>query len=178
MDKEIWKDIEGFEGFYQVSNLGRIKSLGGWCGSSKRKEKIRTLNHTKDGYLKVRLMYQGKDITCRVHRLVAKAFIPNPNNFETVNHKDGNKEINKVENLEWCDRDYQMEHAYKMRLKTSQKGSDNSNSKLTDDDIKYIRKVYKKYSKDFNTISLAKQFNVTNRVIGLIVRNKSYKNVK
>ena len=56
MDKEIWKDIEGFEGFYQVSNLGRIKSLGGWCGSSKRKEKIRTLNHTKDGYLKVRLM--------------------------------------------------------------------------------------------------------------------------
>lgn len=71
-----------------------------------------------------------------------------------------------------------MEHAYKMRLKTSQKGSDNSNSKLTDDDIKYIRKVYEKYSKDFNTVSLAKQFNVTNRVIGLIVRNKSYKNVK
>lgn len=178
MLEEIWKDIEGFNGFYQVSNLGRVKSLGGWCGTAKKKERIRTLSHTKDGYLKVRLMYKGKDITCRVHRLVAEAFIPNPKNLETVNHIDGNKENNVVNNLEWCDRTYQMEHAYKLKLKTSRLGSDNTNAKLTDEDIKYIKSVYKKYSREFNTVSLAKKFNVTNRVIGLIVNNKTYKNVK
>lgn len=177
-DKEIWKDIEGFEGFYQVSNFGRVRSLGGWCGTSKRKARIRKLNYTHDGYLKLRLMYKGKDITCRVHRLVADAFIPNPNNYETVNHIDGNKENNKVENLEWCDRGYQMEHAYKLKLKISNSGADNIHSKLTEDDIKYIRSVYKKYSRDFNTVSLAKKFGVSDRVIGLIVRNMSYKNVK
>ena len=178
MLEETWKDIEGFNGFYQVSNLGRVKSLGGWCGTAKKKERIRTLSHTKDGYLKVRLMYKGKDITCRVHRLVAEAFIPNPKNLETVNHIDGNKENNVVNNLEWCDRIYQMEHAYKLKLKTSRLGSDNTNAKLTDEDIKYIKSVYKKYSREFNTVSLAKKFNVTNRVIGLIVNNKTYKNVK
>ncbi len=178
MLEEIWKDIEGFNGFYQVSNLGRIKSLGGWCGTAKKKERIRILSHTKDGYLKVRLMYKGKDITCRVHRLVAEAFIPNPKKLETVNHIDGNKENNVVNNLEWCDRTYQMEHAYKLKLKTSRLGSDNANAKLTDEDIKYIKSVYKKYSREFNTVSLAEKFNVTNRVIGLIVNNKTYKNVK
>ncbi len=176
--KEIWKDIKGFEGFYQISSLGRIKSLGGWCGTAKRKEKIRSTSLTHDGYVKVRLLYQGQDKTMRVHRLVAEAFIPNPDNKDTVNHIDGNKQNNTISNLEWTNRTEQMLHAYNLGLKNSRVGSDNSNAKLTDGQVREIRKLYVPYSKEFGTVALAKMYNVTNRVIGLIVNNKSYKNVK
>ena len=127
--KEEWKDIEDFEGAYQISNLGRVKSLGGWRGTAKRKEKIRTIHSTHDGYAKVRLQHQGKDKTMRVHRLVAKAFIPNPKNMDTVNHIDGNKKNNKVSNLEWVDRTEQMIHAYKLGLKNKLYGKANGMSK-------------------------------------------------
>lgn len=175
---EEWKDIEGFEGFYQISNLGRVKSLGGWCGTAKRKEKIRSASLTQDGYVKVRLQHKGKDKTARVHRLVAEAFIPNPENKDTVNHIDGNKQNNAVSNLEWVDRTEQMLHAYDLGLKSSRVGSQNSNAKLTDEQVREIRKSYVPYSKEFGTVALAKKYGVTNRVIGLIVKNKSYKNVK
>lgn len=176
--KEIWKDIEGYEGFYQISNLGRVKSLGGWCGTAKRKEKIRSTSLTHDGYVKVRLIHQGKDKTMRVHRLVAEAFIANPKNKDTVNHIDGNKQNNMVSNLEWVDRTEQMIHAYGLGLKTSRVGSHNSNAKLTDEQVREIRKLYIPYSKEFGTVALAEKYGVTNRVIGLIVKNKAYKNAK
>lgn len=94
--KEIWKDIKGFEGIYQVSNLGRIKSL------HFKRELIMKLNLKKNGYYQVRLKNEGKSKDYLVHRLVAEAFIPNPNNYPQVNHIDENKQNNKVENLEWC----------------------------------------------------------------------------
>lgn len=175
---EEWKDIEGYEGFYQISNLGRVKSLGGWCGTSKRKEKIRSTSLTFDGYVKARLIHQGKDKTMRVHRLVAEAFIPNPENKDTVNHMDGNKQNNTVSNLEWVDRTEQMLHAYDLGLKTSRVGSHNSNAKLTDEQVREIRKNYIPYSKEFGTVALAEKYGVTNRVIGLVVKNKAYQNVK
>lgn len=175
---EIWKDIEGFEGIYQVSNFGRIKSLGGQKGTCLRKEKIRTISYTKDGYAKIRLQSGSIDKTCRVHRLVAQAFLPNPTNKETVNHKDGNKLNNHVDNLEWSDRHEQLLHAYSHNLKTSQKGHSNCNSKLTDEQVKEIRRLYVRNSKEFGTVALAKKYGVTNRVIGLIVNYKSYTNVK
>ena len=105
---EEWRDVEGFEGFYQISNLGRLKSRGGWCGTAKKKEAIRSTSFTRDGYEKTRLIYHGNDKTCRIHRLVAEAFIPNPDNKSTVNHIDGNKKNNCVSNLEWTDRKEQM----------------------------------------------------------------------
>lgn len=176
--KEEWKDIKGYEGFYQISNHGRVKSLGGWCGTVKRKEKIRSTSLTYDGYEKVRLIHQGKDKTMRVHRLVAEAFIPNPENKDTVNHIDGNKRNNIVSNLEWVDRSEQMTHAYRLGLKESRVGSHNSNAKLTDEEVREIRKSYVPYSKELGTVALAKKYGVTNRVIGLIVKNKAYKNVK
>lgn len=176
--EEVWKDIKGFEGFYQVSNFGRVKSLGGWCGSAKRQEKIRATSLTKDGYVKVRLMRSGKDKTMRVHRLVAEAFIPNSEGKDTVNHIDGDKQNNKVSNLEWVDRSEQMYHAYKLGLKNPQTGIKNPNAKLTDDQVREIRKLYVPYSKEYNTVALANKYGVTNRVIGLIVRGKAYKDVK
>ena len=166
--KEIWKDIDGFNGFYQVSNLGEVRSRNG----------VRSLSFTKDGYVKVRLNCEGKDKTSRVHRLVAEAFIDNPNGYDTVNHIDGDKTNNKVSNLEWTDRSGQMNHAYRLGLKSSIEGTDNSQSKLSEDDVREIRRTYVRQSKEFGTVALAKKYGVTNRVIGLIANGKSYRNVK
>ena len=105
---EIWKDIEGFEGLYQVSNFGNVKCLEHKC-PGRYKDKPRTvkehlMKQTKGnkGYMYVILSNCDRGKTFLVHRLVAKAFIPNPDNNPVVNHKDENKENNSVENLEWC----------------------------------------------------------------------------
>ncbi len=106
--KEIWKDIVGYEGLYQVSNLGNVKS------------KRKVLSQTKGKYLKVILSKNGKEKVVNVHRLVAQAFIPNIDNLPQVNHKDENKYNNKVENLEWCDNKYN--NNYKDKAKRSSIG--------------------------------------------------------
>ena len=108
--EEIWKDIEGYEGLYQVSNMGRVKSVERmkWSGKCYYKAPERILKPRKNGggYLVVMLSKNGKVKTCRVHRLVATAFIPNPNNLPQINHIDENKGNNHMENLEWCDSKY------------------------------------------------------------------------
>lgn len=109
--KEIWKDIEGFEGLYQISNLGRVKSLTySNQYTTLKKEKIIKQQVNHKGYKCVSIGYKPRK-TITIHRLVAKAFICNPNNFSQVNHKDGNKQNNSLENLEWCDNDFNMNHA-------------------------------------------------------------------
>lgn len=106
MTKEIWKDIKEYEGLYQVSNYGRIKSLERVTFLRKghlryENEKILKLHKNNKGYLYVALSKDNKRKSYRVHRLVAKTFISNPNNFQEVNHIDENKENNCVNNLEW-----------------------------------------------------------------------------
>lgn len=101
---EEWRDIEGYEGLYQVSNLGRVKSLKyrGHEGC------IGILTPRLDGkeYETVALYKGGKVRNTKIHRLVAQAFIPNPNNYPQVNHKDEDKTNNNVDNLEWCTNEY------------------------------------------------------------------------
>ena len=109
--KEEWKDIVGFEGSYQVSNLGRVKSLSrivraNTCGLREISEKILSNAKSSCGYDLVMLSKNGKHYNKFIHRLVAETFIPNPNKYREVNHKDENKHNNMVENLEWCDRKY------------------------------------------------------------------------
>ena len=101
-EKEVWKEIQGYEGKYQVSNLGNMKSLN-FHGTGK--EHLLNQNLCK-GYLHVGLSKNGKSKTILVHRLVATAFIDNPNNLPVINHKDECKTNNCVDNLEWCDYRY------------------------------------------------------------------------
>lgn len=109
---EIWKDIEGFEGRYQVSNKGRVKSLHfNWSDTSK----ILKPQRFPKGYLRVTI--GGKIIG--IHRLVAMAFIDNPKGLPQVNHIDGDKANNNVENLEWCTPSENLKHAYKSGLKVA-----------------------------------------------------------
>lgn len=110
--EEYWKDIEGYEGLYKVSNLGRVKSLSryhwngsGWCKSKDRILKPR-IDKNKKTYYSVQLVKGGHKNGIRIHRIVAKTFIPNPNNYPMVNHKNENKLDNRIENLEWCDGKY------------------------------------------------------------------------
>lgn len=97
--EEIWKDIEGYEGLYQVSNLGKVKSLN---YNKTAKSELLKLRKNTNGYTRVVLYKNRKAKDYQVHRLVAEAFIPNPNNYPIINHKDENKTNNRVDNLEWC----------------------------------------------------------------------------
>ena len=104
---EEWRDIKGYEGLYQVSSLGRVKSLKD--SHDNYREKILKPGNVR-GYLHVNLYKDTKRKTYRIHRLVAEAFISNPNNYEEVNHKDEDKTNNCVSNLEWCTREYNMSY--------------------------------------------------------------------
>lgn len=104
---EIWKDIPGYEGLYQVSNFGRVKSLN--YGRTGVHRILKTQKYP-DRYIKVDLRHNGTMRTKHVHRLVAEAFIPNPKNKTDVNHIDGDKHNNAISNLEWCSRSENMKH--------------------------------------------------------------------
>ena len=116
---EVWKDIEGYEGLYQVSDLGRVRSLdrvvrGANAYSTdytiRLKGRILNKGTALNGYQFVVLSKEGKHKHATVHRLVAEAFIPNPDNLPEINHKDENKANNVVSNLEWCDRSYNVNY--------------------------------------------------------------------
>lgn len=139
--KDIWKDIEGFEGLYQISNIGQAKSLKDRCG--RYREKILKPRKNRDGYLQVCLYKNKKCYTKTLHRLVAITFIPNPNNYPQVNHKkEFEKDNNGTDNLEWISRKENMN--YGTRTKRSAE--------------KRSKKVYQytlegKFIKDWNSLS-------------------------
>ena len=105
LEEEEWRDIKGFEGLYQVSNLGNVRSF------KFGKVRMMKLSKGREGYLQLGLLKNGKNTTIRVHRLVAEAFISNPNNFTDINHKDECKTNNRVDNLEWCTETHNIEYS-------------------------------------------------------------------
>lgn len=179
MIEEKWKDIEGYEGLYQVSNLGNIKSLERkvLCKNGEFKtihEKNRKPFKDKDEYLGLTLSKNGKLQTIKVHREVAKAFIPNNNNKEQVNHIDGNKNNNIISNLEWCTNQENRNHAIKNGL-ANQRGEHNPMSKLTLELAKEIRELYRKDKNKYKIKVLADMFGVCFQNIHGIITYRTWK---
>ena len=123
MIEEIWKDINGYEGQYQISNYGRVKSLSRFQDGRLRKTKeffIKQFESTY-GYYQISLFKNHKKKNYRVHRLVAENFIENPKNMKVVNHIDGNKKNNRADNLEWVTYRENTHHAWKLGLCSTDK---------------------------------------------------------
>ena len=120
MTKEEWKAIPGFEGYYEASNLGRIRSVERIVKSGRGHKTVPSVvlkpSVGEYGYESVSLSMNNKQYMQIVNRLVAQAIIDNPNNLPQVNHIDGDKTNNCVENLEWCDGSYNMQHCYANKL--------------------------------------------------------------
>lgn len=137
LPNEIWLDIPGYGGNYQASNLGRIKSIGRnvptFYGKFRKIDTklLKPINHK--GYVRYRMTFNGKSKDPSGHRLVALTFIPNPDNLPEVNHKNGIKNDNRVENLEWCTHSHNILHAYETGLAvgamTNKTGALHPNSK-------------------------------------------------
>lgn len=158
---EIWKEINDVKG-YQVSSLGRIKNPKG---------KLLT-GSDKDGY--VRVCIQCKLI--RLHRIVAKHFVENPDSKLEVNHKDGNKKNNRAENLEWSTRTENMRHAVSSGLHVMEKGENSPKAILTKDQVNYIRQSFISRHVEFGQSALGRKFGVSNSCIWRVVHGDNWRN--
>lgn len=173
-----FKDIEGFEGLYQIGSNGQVKSLEKtWvCGNKKSKrykpESLMKISLDTSGYPSVCLAKNKINKTHNVHRLVAKAFIENIDNKKCVNHINGNKEDNNVLNLEWVTYKENQIHAFDNKLNSGKKGESHNSAKLTEKDVLKIRSLI-----GLTKTQIAKDFNVTIQNISRILGRKTWAHI-
>ena len=163
---EIWKDIAGYEGDYQVSNLGRVKSL------YKGERILKPKRHT-GGYLQTALYRNSKADYRFIHRLVAEAFISNPENKPTVNHLDGDKTNNRTDNLEWSTQHENNQHAVTTGLVKS--GGSDRRASVTNEIAQAIRTEFAPYDDECGLTALAKKYGLSLSVVFRIVHGERYK---
>lgn len=165
------RPIKNFEGLYKVSDTGEVLSLKRENGyGSRNEDRVRKLS-IKKGYVTVALSKDKKLRYFLVHRLVAEAFIPNPRKLPQINHKNGNKLDNRVDNLEWCDQAWNQTHARKNGL---QGGEKTNTAKLSERDVRAIRKLYPR----INSRELAEAFGVGQSTVCKIINIEYWKYVK
>lgn len=180
MQNEVWKDIEGYEGIYQVSNLGRIKSLdrkvrSRW-GLMKQKG-IVLKSRICNGYVLICLSKNGKNKDVSVHRVIAKSWVPGRTDAKNeVNHIDGDKTNNSVDNLEWCDRRHNIQHSIRIGLRTRQDGAGGYSAILTEKEVKEIREL-KKNNPTISQPTLGRMFGISKSEIGYILNRAVWKNI-
>ena len=165
---EIFKSIVSFEGLYEISNLGNVKSLG---NNKLRKEKILKQGVSNCGYKTVCLSKNNKYKTYTVHRLVAKTFLTDTNNKLQVNHVNGIKTDNRVENLEWCTASENTKHAYNNGLIKVSKSENHINAKLTGSQVLEIRAI----GGNLKQREIAEIYGITQVNVSNILNNIHYK---
>lgn len=178
-ENEIWKDVVGYEGLYQVSNFGKVRVLDR-AGTGKRMIEGRTLKPAMSaGYKCVALTKQGKHKTFKIHTLVCDAFLGKRTNTKIqCNHINGNKLDNRVVNLEYCTRSENGIHAFRVLGRSrayAVKGEKHGCAKLTNEDVISIRKLYTE--RVYSQTELASIFNVRQTSISNIVLRKSWKHI-
>lgn len=181
MTKEIWKDVVGYEGLYEVSSFGNIKSVNRKILSIGLKRKYYRILTSKNmkiftervGYKRVVLTKNKIESKVRVHRLVAEAFIPNPLDKPHVNHIDNDKTNNHILNLEWCTPKENTLHAVKQKRHVY--GTKVSTSRLTEKDVVSIKDLYSRGC--ISQRNLAKKFCVNQSTILRILLNKTWKHI-
>ncbi|MBO4780491.1 MAG: HNH endonuclease [Selenomonadaceae bacterium] len=164
---EIWKPFA--EG-YEVSNFGNIKSV-----KHKVPHVLKMWRFARSNYLQVILFNKGERTLRLVHRIVAETFIPNPENKPEVNHINGIKTDNRVENLEWVTHEENIRHAYDTGLINLPSGEKHHKAKLTNEQVAWARSVYIPRDKEFSAHALAKILGVNEDVVQKAVRGQSYK---
>lgn len=183
---EHWRNIKGYEGLYQVSDLGRVRSFnphnGNRGGLEKRYDLPRRRNipmitnifWSDKGYGFSTLYYKGVARKYPIHRLVAQAFIGNPEGKPQINHKNGIKSDNSSKNLEWCTASENMKHAYRTGLKRSSTGELDGRAKLNNFQVKRIRLMRSILGKAITYDKLAELFKVNRATIGNVVTRKCW----
>lgn len=161
--KEYWKQVPGYP-LYECSTFGNIRNI-------KNKHLLKPAKD-KNGYKRVVLCLCGRHKNITVHRVVAITFLENTHNLPQINHKDGDKTNNKLSNLEWCSNYQNIHHAIDNGL-INVKGAKNPNSKLTDKDVKQIKKMFA--TGKYNKSQLAREFSVSHTLIRYIVEGKNWR---
>ena len=168
--KLVYPNISNEQNRFEISTFGRLKNI--------KTKHIYNPNVLNSGYCSVRttLGERNNKIHILIHKAVAYTFLPNANNLPEVNHKDGNKENNCVDNLEWCTSHENQQHKYNVGLfdKNKIKGENNGASKLTWENVEYIREHYIPYSREFGSRAMAKKFNVKHVRILSVLHNETW----
>lgn len=178
MKDEVWKDIPGYEGYYQASTLGRIKSLERVevtiIGSPKPiKERILKPSIGTTGYYFLNLCKNRIPKLWKVHRIIGLTFLPKPDSYNVINHIDGNKLNNKINNLEWCTQAMNNNHSHKMGLiKNPPRGELHSMAKLTNSQANEIRAKYKPWI--YTMSMLSREYGVDSSIISGIIMGTRY----
>lgn len=174
LDGEVWKDVIDYDGIYigiyQVSNFCRLKRI------MHRKNPTSKLINSfafEDGYICVTLIKNGKTKFTGLHRLIASAFIPNPENKPEVNHKDGNKHNNSIDNLEWSTTAENVQHAFDTGLNNGRKGVKHHNTKLTEKEVLEIRAI----GDTMTQKEIGKLYGVNHQAIYKILKRLRWANV-
>lgn len=178
MDKnEIWKDVQGFEAFYEVSNLGdvrtkyreyRAKTIGGVMQNRRVQSKMKTKNLGSQGYYTVALVVKNKTYNTLLHRIIAFAFVDNTNplKYKVINHKNGIKTDNRVENLEWCTSSINNLHALQNKLRKPVKTALTKNLAHDIDKLK---------TAGLNGIQISEKVGLSSSVVQKYLRGKAFK---
>jgi hypothetical protein len=178
MEQEIWKSVKGYEGFYEVSNLGRVRTIARIAiGLSKLKNprktpvkaKIKKSRINQSGYVTVALVRNNVSAVTYLHRIIATAFISNPKGYKIINHKNGIKSDNRIENLEWCTSGYNNQHAINTRLRKPARAQI---------DEKMAYKIREMRSQKLTYEKIGELVGISKASIGAFLRGTNYKYLK